>query len=47
MVLKDTGGGESRRVFRSMNLERADPGLGDMGVIVFQKPRDIRGTGLC
>ena len=46
MVLKDTGGGESRRVFRSMNLERVDPGVGDMGVIVFQKPRDIRGTGL-
>ena len=46
MVLKDRGGRESRRVFRSLSLERTDPGLGDMGVIVFEKPRDIRGTAL-
>ncbi len=46
MVLKDKGGRESRRAFRNMTLERAAPGKGDLGVIVFQKPRDIRGTGL-
>ena len=46
MVLKDKSGRKSTRVFRSMNLERAAAGVGDLGVIVFQKPRDIRGTGL-
>ena len=46
MVLKDKGGRESRRVFRNMTFERADNGLGDLGVIVFEKPRDIRGTAL-
>ena len=46
MVLKDKGGRESRRVFRNLNLERGDPGVGDLGIIVFSKPRDIRGTAL-
>ncbi|MFK7941526.1 MAG: outer membrane lipoprotein-sorting protein, partial [Paracoccaceae bacterium] len=46
MVLKDKGGRESRRVFRNLTQERADPGLGDLGIIVFSKPRDIRGTAL-
>ncbi|MEL7154565.1 MAG: outer membrane lipoprotein-sorting protein, partial [Pseudomonadota bacterium] len=46
MVLKDKGGRESRRVFKNMTLERGDPGLGDLGIVVFSKPRDIRGTAL-
>ena len=46
MVLRDKGGKESRRAFRNLTLERQDPNLGDLGVIVFSKPRDIRGTGL-
>ncbi|MEM7190315.1 MAG: outer membrane lipoprotein-sorting protein, partial [Pseudomonadota bacterium] len=46
MVLKDKGGRESKRVFKNLTLERPDPGLGDMAVVVFEKPRDIRGTGL-
>ncbi|MEM7422613.1 MAG: outer membrane lipoprotein-sorting protein [Pseudomonadota bacterium] len=46
MVLKDKGGRESRRVFQNLTLERAQSELGDMGIIVFSKPRDIRGTAL-
>lgn len=46
MILRDKGGRESKRVFRSMTLERAAESVGDMSVIVFEKPRDIRGTGL-
>ena len=46
MVLKDKGGRESRRAFRNLTLERADPALGDLGIVVFSKPRDIRGTAL-
>ncbi|MEM9060940.1 MAG: outer membrane lipoprotein-sorting protein [Pseudomonadota bacterium] len=46
MVLKDKSGRESRRVFENMTLERAQSDLGDMGIIVFSKPRDIRGTAL-
>ncbi len=46
MILRDAAGNESRRVFENMNLERADPAVGDMGIIVFSRPRDIRGTGL-
>ena len=46
MVLRDKGGKESRRVFQNLVKERPDPGVGDYGVIVFSKPRDIRGTGL-
>ncbi|MEM7190416.1 MAG: efflux RND transporter permease subunit, partial [Pseudomonadota bacterium] len=39
MVLKDKGGRESKRVFKNLTLERPDPGLGDMAVVVFEKPR--------
>ncbi len=46
MVLKDSGGNESRRAFDNMVLERPDPAFGDKSVIVFTSPRDIRGTGL-
>ncbi|MEO1495073.1 MAG: outer membrane lipoprotein-sorting protein [Pseudomonadota bacterium] len=46
MVLRDKGGKESRRVFENLVLEREASDLGDLGIIVFSKPRDIRGTGL-
>ncbi|MEM7212868.1 MAG: MMPL family transporter, partial [Pseudomonadota bacterium] len=46
MVLKDKGGRESRRVFKNMTLEREASELGDLGIVVFSKPRDIRGTAL-
>ncbi|MDF2235338.1 outer membrane lipoprotein-sorting protein [Albimonas sp. CAU 1670] len=46
MVLRDKGGAESRRVFESLNVERPDPSVGDLAIIVFSRPRDIRGTAL-
>lgn len=46
MVLRDKQGSESTRAFRNMIMERPDAGLGDMSVIVFEKPRDVRGTAL-
>ena len=46
MVLRDKQGSESTREFRNMIMERPDAGLGDMSVIVFEKPRDVRGTAL-
>ena len=46
MVLRDRQGRESRRVFRNMIRERVEPDLGDLAVIVFERPRDIKGTGL-
>lgn len=46
MVLRDKQGRESRRVFANKTMERPDRSVGDMGVIVFSRPRDIRGTAL-
>lgn len=46
MVLKDAQGQESIREFRNMILERPDPAVGDLAVIVFEQPRDVRGTAL-
>ncbi|MEL6478096.1 MAG: efflux RND transporter permease subunit [Pseudomonadota bacterium] len=46
MILRDRQGRESRRVFRNMVRERPETELGDLAVIVFEKPRDIKGTGL-
>ncbi|MEM6547127.1 MAG: outer membrane lipoprotein-sorting protein [Pseudomonadota bacterium] len=46
MVLRDASGKESRRVFENFVMERPDRALGDLGIIVFSRPRDIRGTGL-
>ncbi|MEM6945941.1 MAG: outer membrane lipoprotein-sorting protein, partial [Pseudomonadota bacterium] len=46
MILRDKSGNESRRVFENLVMERPDRGLGDFGIIVFSRPRDIRGTGL-
>ena len=45
MILRDSRGNETRRVWRGMNLERpASAGEGDWSVIVFSSPRDISGT---
>ena len=45
MILRDSGGNETRRIWRGMNLERdARAGEGDWSVIVFSSPRDISGT---
>ena len=46
MVLRNQAGKESRRVFRSMVLERPSPDVGDKSVMVFVQPRDIRGVSL-
>ena len=46
MVLKNKAGKESVREFKSMTLEETDPSVGDKSVIVFTKPRDVRGTAL-
>lgn len=44
MVLRDAGGGESRRVLRFRALEVA--GDGDKSLIIFDHPPDIRDTAL-
>ena len=46
MVLRDKQGQESVREFRNMILEREDAAVGDLAVIVFERPRDVRGTAL-
>ena len=46
MILRDAAGRENRRAFRQRVLERPDPAVGDMSVIIFERPRDIRGVGL-
>lgn len=44
MILRDSGGNESRRTFDGMTLERNGGGNGDWSIIVFNSPRDIKGT---
>ncbi|MEM7525155.1 MAG: MMPL family transporter, partial [Pseudomonadota bacterium] len=46
MILRDKQGQASERAFRNMILERPESGVGDLAVIVFEKPRDVRGTSL-
>lgn len=46
MLLRNKQGQESGREFRSMTLERPEDGVGDMSILVFEKPRDVRGTAL-
>lgn len=46
MVLKNKTGKESVREFKTMTFEETDPSIGDKSVIVFTKPRDVRGTAL-
>ena len=45
MILRDSRGTETRRIWRGMTLERAaSTGEGDWSIIVFSAPRDIDGT---
>ena len=46
MVLKNKAGNESVRKFRSTILEADDAAVGDMSIITFSEPRDVRGTAL-
>ncbi|MBY8975458.1 outer membrane lipoprotein-sorting protein [Rhodobacteraceae bacterium NNCM2] len=46
MILRDRQGRESHREFRSMVRERPDQNIGDLSVIIFERPRDIKGTSL-
>ena len=46
MVLKNKAGSESVRKFRSTILEAEDVAVGDMSIITFSQPRDVRGTSL-
>ena len=46
MVLKNKAGNESVRKFRSTILEAEDAAVGDMSIITFSEPRDVRGTAL-
>ncbi|MEM1276367.1 MAG: outer membrane lipoprotein-sorting protein [Pseudomonadota bacterium] len=46
MVLRDRQGRESSRQFRRWTYERPERNLGDMAIIIFDLPRDIKGTGL-
>ena len=44
--LKNKAGKESIRQFRSTILEASSAGEGDLSIITFSKPRDVRGTAL-
>ena len=46
MVLKNKAGNDSVRKFRSTILEAEDAAVGDMSIITFSEPRDVRGTAL-
>ena len=46
MVLRNRQGSESVRQLRLKTLEVPDPNDGDKTVIVFDHPRDVKGTGL-
>ena len=46
MVLKNKAGKESVRQFTSRTLEEAAGDAGDKSIIIFTKPRDIRGTAM-
>ena len=46
MVLQNKAGNESVRKFRSTILEASDAAIGDMSIITFSQPRDVRGTAL-
>ena len=46
MTLKNKAGKESIRQFRSTILEASSAGEGDLSIITFSKPRDVRGTAL-
>lgn len=46
MVLRNAAGRESRRRLKISTLEIADESVGDRSLVVFDNPRDIKGTAL-
>lgn len=46
MVLRNAAGQESTRSLRIKTLEIPDESVGDKSLVVFDTPRDIKGTGL-
>lgn len=44
MILKNQHGGEIKRTQRNKTLEVIDPALGDKSMIIFDNPRDVKGT---
>jgi hypothetical protein len=46
MILSNRHGETSERELRISSLEIADPEEGDWSLIVFDRPRDVKGTGL-
>jgi hypothetical protein len=44
MILRNRHGQESRRKMRRQALESTKPGRGDKSLVIFDTPRDIRGT---
>ncbi len=46
MVLRNAAGAEATRELTITTLEKVDESVGDKSLVVFRRPRDIRGTGL-
>ncbi len=46
MVLRNAAGAEATRELTITTLEKVDESVGDKSLVAFQRPRDIRGTGL-
>ena len=46
MILTNRSGATSERQLRIKSLEIPDPNLGDRSMVVFDRPRDIKGTAL-
>jgi outer membrane lipoprotein-sorting protein len=46
MVMRDAGGRETRRSMRLQVLERPGTDQGDLSLVVFDSPNDVRGTAL-
>ncbi|MDQ6958902.1 MAG: outer membrane lipoprotein-sorting protein, partial [Mariprofundaceae bacterium] len=46
MVLRNAAGAEAMRELTIATLEKVDESVGDKSLVTFQRPRDIRGTGL-
>ena len=44
MILRNRHGQESTRKMRRLVLENTEPGRGDKSLVIFDDPRDIRGT---
>ncbi len=46
MILRNAAGKESRRTLKIRTLEISDESVGDQSLVVFDHPRDIKGTAL-